>query len=472
MKKLLSLILALVMVSSLLSCGSGKNIPADTFTPPREPEGFLDGYAELGVSTADASALFSVLHSSGLFTISRYAQDYVTYYHGGSNAWSTALALDPNGRSALYMRTHESSVGTVKTSYKLEQDGTSVFLRSEMLKPEISRNPFNEKEEFKDKYELISHYTGEKTVGSALALVGDVTAGRKLDEERIKAALAFSADGEDSVDPTGKLRTVSATFTCEELSNMLAGFKEKEQLSDEMIDFWASFFSDGEFAPLADKIRAKGDFSLSLRITADAKTDRVQLADITAKGDGTLASIVYDGTTGSLEVVAERENAHGESSARYATEYADGRAAAELSAYREEACGCFDGTSAHSKEIIYLLGDGTVYFSSEESTVETHPKAYSHEDKETKLTSSIKFDSNTDTYTLTGGEIQIKLKANNGTLTGEIKNTKTGTVATLIFETEKTDSGRVHTLKKIKTSGGEKDVSAAGVKFRYSNIGM
>jgi hypothetical protein len=208
-------------------------------------------------------------------------------------------------------------------------------------------------------------------------------------------------------------------------------------------------------------------------MTVDARTGRVQLADITSRGADSMDSAVYDGASGDVEISAEHKR-NSIVNARYAVEHSDGRRAVEITSHFVANLDSYPaGYRTIDKEIKLIETDGAVYFSSDWNKTDTFMESDGkNRVEESSSSNSIKYDSSTDTYTLTGGDIQLKLKVNNDALTGEAKNTKTGNTAELIFESEKTDSGRVHTLMKIKTSGGEKDVSAAGVQFRYSNIGM
>jgi hypothetical protein len=156
--------------------------------------------------------------------------------------------------------------------------------------------------------------------------------------------------------------------------------------------------------------------------------------------------------------------------ATYSTKHEDGRRVLEIAARESGALDSIPaGERTTEKKLKLTEEDGRVFFSSSyDSSDKFSGQSASAKDSHVHRQSSIAYDSKSGTFTLTGGDIQIKLTARDGALTGEAKNTSSGLSAELIFESGDIEGGRVHTLIKIKTAEGEADVSAAGVRFWFS----
>lgn len=422
--KFYALLLALLLLVSCSGSGDGTEAGTEEFTPPAAPESFLDGRVSVSVGVGDLSLIADLLD----------AEEYIREYHT-SDTFVTSLTIDPEGGEFTYSRSDSRATGVGSCTYRILRGGESSYSVSEWLKPEVSRNPFESNETFAGMSEVYAHYTGEELIGNLLAVLGDTAAPRQLSTDMLERVLGYSASSSDSIDITGRTRSISATFTCEELASMLGGMAEDESMTAEANALWRAFFDGDSGMPIDYRIRQQGDFALSMRLTADAKTNRVELADITAKGAGTLLSLVYDGSAGDIEISVKKDTLE----ADYSKKHEEGKVTTTLRAEQTDS----------AKQLKLTETDGAVYFASERT-----------KDGKT-LRSSVKYDSNTETYTLTGGDIGLTLTLADGTLTGEAKNTKTQKTAALTFTTETDENTTTHTLTHV----GERDVTGAGVSF-------
>ncbi len=430
--RLLSLVLALV---TLAACSPKTNTPApgtDDFAPPAKPASAFDGAVSASVSVADASLLYDLL---GYW-------EYAEQYHPDALGWSTSLLIDADAGRLLYSVSDTLINGEQVRAYTLDREGKYEYTLTESLKPQKDILPASESVRFDRPTDLYSRYTGEQAIASLLAVLGDTSAPRQLSEQLLSGALGYSGSAKDTTDHTGKVRNISATFSCEEIASMLEGIGED---GDSAL-VWRAFFDNTPDTPIADAVRQSGDFSLSMRISADRETGRVQLADITARGAKTLLSLVYDGSTGDIEI--STKNASRGIEADYSKKHEDKKITTTLRTERRE------GEKVTEGELRLICSDGALYFSSEKSE---NGKAQK---------SALKYDSNTSTCTLTGGDVTLTLTLENGKLTGKAKNTKTAELTELTFESEATDTKRTHTLVSV----GGTDVRAAGVVFCHGKV--
>lgn len=433
MKKILSALLCMSVLLSLSACGQAA-MPEDTDTaiPPRAPVSAIEGGVSARVEITDRSVLEPFIKDEA-----------ASFFY--SVPTQLSLTLDPDDTGLKYVAVYSAGDVTTGITYNIATDGKGTYSLVERLPMYYDRNPVILKEEFDGTAQLISRFTDESSIGAALAMLGDASAGRVIDEDMLRLALAHSSDGEDSLDPTGRTRSISATFSCDELVGLMTELREKGKLTDGIAGLFHSFFSGERDAMLPERIRDAGDFSLSLRLSA-TKGGRVQLCDLTAKGADTHMSVVYDGATGDIDISARHKLTNGsERTASFLNKNEEGRRTVKLTT----------GTKPEdTRSIRLILSDGEVFFSSEGVNATG------------KYTSSVKYDANASVFTLTMADITVKLRAVDDGLVGELRDADTDKTSALHFERADDDHGAGYKLTKI----AETDVSAAGVFFSFSKL--
>ena len=406
MKKYIVFLLCIVMTLPLFACR--QTAVPDDYTPPRAPEPVCEEARRVEI-TVGTPALFEAMLGTGVLGMENY---------------SVGAHVSPETDE---MRVFTSSGDRVLSEISLSPDGS--FIKYAANDGEVKTE------------DLYMGFFRELLVSESLGYMGKLQVGYKYNDEFLKKLGKYGTlEWEENYAEHTRIATLS--FTGEQMAAMLESEVDGSQLALVIGGFYAGESTVNVARDkLIEYLRKDTRFAFTEKLTLHASSGRVLLADVTAKSESVIFSLVYDGSTADITAgVRHRDDLK----ADFSSKHEDGKTTYILS--------CIDGSDTKGARLI--LADGSIY-----AEWTTGEKGI--------VGASIKYDKTRGELEACRGEHTLVLRVVDNTLTGTYRKGERTREITLTFAVaEETNDGTRYQL--IKT--GDIDVSAAEVYLSVSKV--
>ena len=388
------------MSLSLIACAQAQ-IP-DEYTMPLSPAPLCESECSVGISI-DSPLLLSTLLGTQL---------------GSSSGISIGASIDPESRGMSVVFNQKYGTGDSISSIELSPDGN--YVKNTDAEGNVCTEDF------------FAYFFRELLVSESLGYIGGQRGGYKYNAEFLNK-LGKYATLEWEENTLEKTKIAVLTFNGEQMALLLEAVGEESPVSDVIRAFYSS--EGARMVSLEDaigKLREDEKFAFTEKLTLHVSSGRVLLADITAKSESVVLSLVYDGSTADLTVTARHNKDN---------------LIAEFSSKHEDSKTTYTLRSVDDSDINgarLVLTDGSVY--AEWTTGESE-----------RVQASFKYDSARGEFEVRMGEYLLVVRVSEDTLVGTFRKGENTRELSLTFDTaEQTDSGVRYAVTRI----GDIDVPA------------
>lgn len=400
MKKYIIFLVCIAVSLSLVACGRAA-IP-DEYTMPISPSPLCESECSVGISV-DSPLLLSTLLGTQL---------------GDSSGISLGASIVPESGGMSVLLNQKYGTADKISSIELSPDGN------------YAKNTDADGNEHTE--DFFAYFFRELLVSESLGYIGSQRGGYKYNAEFL-SELGKYATLEWEENPLEQTKIAVLTFNGEQMALLLEAVGEESPVSDVIRAFYSGE-SDG-MVTLEDaigKLRDDEKFAFTEKLTLHVTSGRVLLADITAKSESVVFSLVYDGSTADITATAR----HSEDNviAEFSSKHEDSRTTYTLRSV--------DGNDINGARLV--LTDGSVY--AEWTTGESE-----------RVQASFKYDGARREFEVRIVEYLLVVGVSEDTLVGTFRKGQSSRELTITFDTaEQTDSGVRYAVTRI----GDIDVPA------------